>query len=245
MKSIGRFFLLLFLLLGGISASQAQERDTHAFRLWYDLYFMHTLNSNFRYIVQTNFKHETSSDLKQVGVRAAFIYTMHEDLYLQAGLTMFITNEDDNNLYEIRPWQGVNVFFPRIGQLYLNNFIRLEERFFVFDYDEEHSMSLRIRYGLSTYIPLNHKQIIEKTIYLWPHFEVFIPDYEKGLDLNMNRFRGSLGLGYRFDKHIRSEISYMYEKSKQDGYHYFSENSTTVRLTLRYLLNNGQKVRGL
>ena len=210
-------------------------------RLWYDFFFMHTLNTNFRYAVQTNFKHQTEGHWKQVMIRPALIYTMRDELYLQAGLSVLFTWNGDENIYEIRPWQGVNIFFPRIGQIFINNFIRLEERIFLFSNDYDHSASIRARYSVATQIPLNHYQIIDHTVYLWPQIEAFIPIYDQGFTPYVDQFRFSLGLGYRFNGHIRSEFAYMYEKSKVEETHNFSENSSTIRVILRYLLSNGQK----
>jgi len=193
MKSRGRVFLILIVLFGIITRSRTLDRDSAALRLWYDLFFMHTVNSDFRYIIHTNFKHLTDRDWRQSVLRAAFIYTMRDELFLQGGINTSFVNEEGIHIYEIRPWQGVNIFFPRIGQVYVNNFIRLEERFFVFENAEDRSTSIRGRYALTTYIPINHRQIIEKTMYLWPYVEAFIPLYDRGFNPDINRFRFSLG----------------------------------------------------
>lgn len=178
-------------------------------------------------------------------IRPVIIYTMRDELFLQGGLSFFISEKEGKKLYEIRPWQGVNLFFPRIGLIYLNNFFRLEERFFLFDHDEENSVSIRARYALTTIIPLNKKQVIDRTVYLWPYIEAFIPIYERGLNPNVERFRFSFGLGYRFNKHVRTEFVYMHEKSKVELDHSFIENQNTIRIILRYSLTNGTKSTGL
>lgn len=202
---------------------------------------MQTLNKNFRYAIQANFKHQAKDHWKQVMIRPAFIYTLRDELYFQGGVSVLFTWHDDSDIYEIRPWQGVNVFFPRVGQVYINNFVRLEERIFLFGEDYDRATHIRARYSLATNIPLNHHQIIEQTVYLWPQIEAFVPLYEQGFTPYVNQFRFSLGLGYRFKGHLRSELAYMYDKSKVEDFRTFSENSSTVRIVLRYILNNGQK----
>lgn len=206
---------------------------------------MNTLNSDFRYVIQTNFKHQTGGGWKQFMVKPTLIYTMNQEIYLQAGISFLITDDYDNKIYEVRPWQGINLFYPRIGQLYINNFVRVEERFFAFDYEDENSMGIRARYAIMTRVPLNHNKIIDHTFYLWPYIEAFIPIYEKGLNPDIERFRFSMGLGYRFNQHVRSELVYMYEKSKDEEYKSFTENNNTIRIILRYSLNNGGKSTGL
>lgn len=178
-------------------------------------------------------------------LRPAIIYTMRDELYFQGGISFFVSEAGGKKIYEIRPWQGMNLFFPRIGLIYLNNFLRLEERFFLFDNDEDNSVSIRARYALTTVIPLNKKQVTDHAIYLWPYLEAFIPVYERGFNPNVERFRLSLGLGYRFNKHIRSEFVYMHEESKVEFSDSFIENQNTMRIILRYSLTNGTKSTGL
>ena len=50
----------------------------------------------------------------------------------------------------------------------------------MFDHDEENSVGIRARYALTTVIPLNKKQVIDHTVYLWPYLEAFIPIYGRG-----------------------------------------------------------------
>ena len=223
----------------------AQDGTATTFRMWYDLFFIHTLNSNFKYVIHTNYKHQSDGSWRQLMIRPVIIYTMRDELFLQGGVSFFVSEEGGKNVYEIRPWQGVNLFFPRIGSIYLNNFLRLEERFFLFDHDEENSVSIRARYALTTVIPLNKKQVIDHTVYLWPYVEAFIPIYERGLNPNVERFRFSFGLGYRFNKHIKTEFVYMHEKLKVELDNSFIENQNTMRIILRYSLTNGTKPTGL
>ena len=88
-------------------------------------------------------------------VRPAIIYTPTDELFVQAGITFLYTVENGSKFYEIRPWQGVNIFFPRIRNVYINNFLRLEERFAFSAIDEENFSQLRGRYALMTFLPLN------------------------------------------------------------------------------------------
>lgn len=237
--------LSIILILGAGIPAKAQEKDSSDFRIWYDFFFTNTLNSNFRILVQTNFKHRIESDWRQLLVRPTIIYTMRDEIYFQGGLSFFYTWENKDKIYEIRPWQGVNLFWPRIGQIFLNNFVRLEERFFAFDFEDENSMSLRARYAITTQIPINHNKLIDHTLYLLPYFETFFPMYEKGLHPDIERFRFSLGLGYKFNTHFRTELVYMHEKAKADVFNSYTDNRNTARIILRYAIDNGMKTTGL
>jgi hypothetical protein len=76
---------------------------------------------------------------------------------------------------------------------------RFEQRFLGEDFQ------LRFRYFLSLNIPLNHKEIIDKTIYLSAYNEIFLNANENFFD--RNRLYG--GMGYRVSKALRFELGYM------------------------------------
>lgn len=76
---------------------------------------------------------------------------------------------------------------------------RFEQRFF------EDDLKLRLRYFLSVNIPLNRKQIGDKTLYLSGYNEIFLNSENTFFD--RNRLYG--GLGYRFSKFVRTEVGLM------------------------------------
>lgn len=76
---------------------------------------------------------------------------------------------------------------------------RFEQRFIGDDF------RLRFRYFLSINIALNHKEIIDKTLYLSAYNEIFINKDDNIFDRN----RIYAALGYRFSKNIRIELGYM------------------------------------
>jgi hypothetical protein len=64
---------------------------------------------------------------------------------------------------------------------------------------------MRFRYFLSLNIPLNKREITEKTIYLSAYNEIFINTEEEYFD--RNRLYG--GLGYVVNKNLKLELAYM------------------------------------
>lgn len=85
------------------------------------------------------------------------------------------------------------------GRLSLQHRYRFELRFF------EDDFRLRLRYFLSANIALNHKQMEDKTVYLSIYNEIFVNTANVIFD--RNRIYG--GLGYRFSKHVRTELGFM------------------------------------
>jgi hypothetical protein len=167
-------------------------------------------------------------------IRPTLVYTMNDLIYFQGGIQMLYTDEGALNVLEVRPWQGMNVFFPRIRNIYINHFFRLEERFFYENGGEHEASSLRGRYAILTTIPLNHASLSPRTFYLRPNIE-FIGDL---MGKNVERFiannRYSLGAGYQFNDHFRFETIYMMQRSRDTREEDFVTSDHVVRLVLRY-----------
>lgn len=85
------------------------------------------------------------------------------------------------------------------GRFALQHRYRFEQRFF------EDDFKLRLRYFIALNIALNKKQMMDKTLYLSTYNEIFVNTEQNFFD--RNRLYG--GLGYRFSKHIRTEIGFM------------------------------------
>ena len=236
-----RFILIFIIIFGIIPGGYSQETDTTETSIWTDFFLIYTINNNFRFLAHTNFKFETAKKgFRQIMIRPALIYTPRDELFVQAGLTFFYTVENGDEYYEIRPWQGINIFFPRINNVYINNFFRLEERFAYSAVDDENFTQLRGRYALMTFIPLNHKDMINNTLYLWPYAELFAVFAQSGVDSYLSRYRFSMGLGYRFTDHIRTELVYMYEKSRNESDVTYNRIDKVIRIVFRYSLFNSR-----
>jgi hypothetical protein len=234
-----RYFIifLLFAYLpemhGRIVCAQAREEADKM--IWTDFYLQYTLNNHFRFLFHTNYKHELNNRRRdQVMIRPTLVYTMNDLIYFQGGIQFLFTDEGEFNVLEIRPWQGMNIFFPRIRNIYFNHFLRIEERFFYQNNGEKEASSLRGRYAILTLIPLNHATLSPKTVYLLPYVE-FLGDL---LGRNVKRYiassRYSLGAGYQFNDHFRFETIYMMERSRDTGEENFVISDHVVRLVLRY-----------
>lgn len=85
------------------------------------------------------------------------------------------------------------------GRFFLQHRYRFEQRIFT------NSFKLRLRYFLGANIALNHKEMIDKTVYLSLYNEIFINTQQNFFDRN----RAYAGLGFMFSKHLRTELSVM------------------------------------
>ena len=81
----------------------------------------------------------------QPGVR----YQIYSNTFITAGVGSFYAfNEIIDDRWEIRPYQGLFIKWPRVKKVYLEHYFRLEERFDFNTTNWESKISLRFRYRL-------------------------------------------------------------------------------------------------
>lgn len=88
----------------------------------------------------------------------------------------------------------------KLGRVYLSHRYRFEQRFI-----QNQPFRLRFRYFLSANVPLNHKTMVDKTVYLSAYNEIFINTHQSFFD--RNRLYG--GVGFKLNKLIKFELGYM------------------------------------
>ncbi len=86
-----------------------------------------------------------------------------------------------------------------IGIVNVQHRYRFEQRFI------EEDFKLRFRYFLALNIPINNKELVDKTIYLSAYNEIFLNSKDNVFD--RNRLYG--GLGYKLNQTFRFELGYM------------------------------------
>ena len=145
------------------------------------------------------------SDLEQLLLRTGIGYNLTENnnnILLGYGYILsqnYIDDSDDKvNVNEHRIYQQF-ITRQKIGIAGVQHRYRFEQRFIEADF------RLRFRYFLSLNIPLNNKEIIDKTVYLSAYNEIFLNT--EGDIFDRDRLYG--GLGYRLSKTVRLEIGYM------------------------------------
>ena len=87
----------------------------------------------------------------------------------------------------------------RTGRVHLQHRYRFEQRWVESDF------RLRFRYFLSLNVPLNQKELLDRTIYLSAYNEIFLNS--EGTIFDRNRLYG--GIGYKLNRLVRFELGYM------------------------------------
>jgi hypothetical protein len=154
---------------------------------------------------------------------------------------------------EHRIWQQF-ITKQQIGRFYTQNRFRLEQRWieykkkdatgtYVRDNEtlspgtsEPFRFRQRARYRFMVQIPLNHKEMVDNTVFLQVSDEVFV---NFGGHVTKNIFdqnRAYIALGYRFNHHCNLQLGYMNQFiEKSDGVH--KEDNHTLQVAITYNLD--------
>ena len=149
--------------------------------------------------------YNVAGDLEQLLIRTGIGYNLTENNnniligygyilsqnYVDGSENKVSVNE--NRIYQ----QFINR--QKIGIVGLQHRYRFEQRFIEGDF------KMRFRYFLALNIPLNNKELIDKTVYISAYNEIFLNT--SGTIFDRDRLYG--GLGYRFSKTVKIEIGYM------------------------------------
>jgi hypothetical protein len=229
------FFLIVihFLVYPAGNLVEAQNKINN--QLWGDFYVIHTFNEHFRINPSLSYRRLAGDPgWNQIVFNPDFIFTWSDLIHIRGGVFLQYTEDHDKKLFEVRPWQGVMVFFPRIKGFFIQHYLRLEERF-IYKIDDSggYVYSTRMRYYLQAFIPINHHNIVDHTFYLWPGMEFFMELSGTSSERIVDRTRFNLGAGYRFSKNYRLELCYMLQDNRTNSNSKFTASDQMFRLVNR------------
>ena len=148
---MGRFGVVLFVMLAGVSQSLSAQDDNVGQQLWLDYNPRWVFPSNLELFGDVGFRTEFGDQswsrfIIRPGVRGPV-----GSFRLSGGVGGFFTkNEIVENRIEIRPFQGIEATWPSRRILGLNHHVRVEEQFEFVTGTEGKNFSVRLRYMLST-----------------------------------------------------------------------------------------------
>lgn len=194
---------LLTLLILTLQPSKAQDSD---FGNWW-IYF-----GNKQIDEKWNWHHEVQyrnynfvGDLEQLLLRTGIGYNLTENNNNLLLGYAFIHSENHTgiedekiNVNEHRIYQQF-ITRQRFGRINLQHRYRFEQRFI------EDDFKMRLRYFLALNLPLNQKEMLDKTAYISAYNEIFVNTESDFFDRN----RVFAGLGYKFNSNLRFEVGYM------------------------------------
>ena len=140
------------------------------------------------------------------------------------------------SLFEIRPWQGVNILWPRLKGFNFANYFRLEERITYLNSDNAWDFGLRGRYRLRVTTPLFGILEPKKVNYASASVELFA-NIAKISEYELTRGRFDIGLGRYVADKWRIELHYIYQGASAGRGLDFDADAHIFRLRFFYQIN--------
>jgi hypothetical protein len=194
--------LYLFLLLANFHFAFSQNSNTGN---WIQYFGNKKINEKWNWWHEVQYRNfNAAGDLEQLLIRTGIGYQTSKTDNVHIGYAYILSEpyisgtSDKQSIVENRLYQQ----FTNRSSLGRGTFmtrLRLEERFFAADFKTRFRAMNWINY------PLNHKSIVDKTIYLSTYYEIFING--KGPAFDRLRLYGALG--YFVNKKIKIELGYL------------------------------------
>lgn len=242
MKIFGLNFFTLLVVVFLISSFDglAQEELNYEKQLWAGAYFNWELDEYWSYNQDFGYQHSYETPtFTRFSLRSQINRELKGSLSLHGGMNFFYKiNEIDNNAIEIRPWVGTKLRWPYFGRFNLAHYLRIEQRF-------EHTFgvnnwdnNIRVRYKISSNVPINHGDLIDKTLYgviAYEYFSVSFGDDVRFTTAATHRF--DLGFGYRHNPKSRYEVLVLAFNSRDEDTEQYSFSNFILFLKYKRYIN--------
>jgi hypothetical protein len=194
---------MAFLIISIHTLSSAQKTDVGN---WFIYFGNQAISKKVNWHNEVQYRnYNFAGDLQQLLLRTGVGYNLspaNNNVLIGYGYILserYINNSDEKaESKEHRLFQQF-ITKQNIGRFYTQHRYRIEERFL------EDETQYRFRYFLGLNIPINHKTMKEKTVYLSAYNEIFINGQAPAFD--RNRLYGALG--YQINKDFKFELGYM------------------------------------
>lgn len=204
-------------LLLWANISLAQETGEENLGTWLFLNVKSQLTEKFstNLVLQKRFYEFLENEQNTIGL--FFInYSINQKMVVSSGYGYleskpFVKPDNFLTTYENRIYEQFS-YKERISRLTINQRFRLEQRWINRPSGTDFESRFRARLWLR--LPINHKSIAPKTIFLSSFDEIMFN--LQGDAFNQNRAFG--GLGYQFDKNFRFEAGYMKNSFKERNF---------------------------
>lgn len=215
-----------------INDLQAIETKTHL-RTYY--FLNHSISTKWKYIGALGYHYEPNNEnWNRLELRNAIEYRPNKTVKLFGGARCnYVRKFKKNYQFELRPYQGISVTWPKLERFDLVNRFMLEERF-THDFTGEDNLLTqgRFRYRLDTKIPINHQELDSKTLYLRPMFETYLSFGENIESAFISQNKYTVAPGYILSNKFTLEFRYEIIKGKSPVYHTTNKTTNLFRLQL-------------
>jgi hypothetical protein len=201
-------------------------------QLWLDYHNHVYLNLHWELQGELGYRTEVDpASKKTVYARPAMRWhPMWKPVELRFGVGAFYTfNRLASDVFEIRPWGGAVLKWPRIGRLTVVSQVRVEDRLQWATEDWTLEDVWRIRYMLSTKVPLSRDQG-ERYFFVPVSAEGFSDAGSRPVGQLTEKFRIDAGVGLVFGWEWVAELHFIVQESRSGGTGAFDSTDLIVRV---------------
>lgn len=229
---MSKFLLVILLLVQALQASSQyaetpiEKEVSHSTGLWLGTYTKYKLSKRMFYYGEYHYRrrNEFVKDMAQVYLRFGTTYLVTKKFEVTTGIVTPIywapnQNADniDKTVMQFRFWEQF-LFVQPIGRVKIYHQFRFEQRW-KRDYEigSPFELTHRFRYKLTTYVPLNHDHLVNKTLFFSFYEEIFIQAGKSVIYDHFEDNRLFLGLGYIINENFQLQAGYMWTFRHKGG----------------------------
>lgn len=230
----------MFLVSASVSPQETETSDTQA---WIQYEVQHGFSEKWRGSWDLGYRElisteEILGDWSRLHSRGIFTYIHSRRVAFEAAIAGYYTFSDNvTDVFELRTWQGVFVFWPTIKlarrALDVQHRFRLEQRWVDLRDLGETDFGFRFRYRVATFIPLNRPTIEPKTWYVPLMGEAFGDPGDDSPSFFAERLRLTAGVGYVLSGNWTLEFRYVAQKSRDTVLDRFTTTDHIFDLRIR------------
>ena len=210
--------ILLFLLTLSVplnaQSNQTDEKQLNN-QIWFDFHPHFYINEKLEYYGDSGYRTFLNDDIwHRIYVRPSLRFHINKLWEFHAGVGLFYYfNKFKVNRFEVTPWQGIRLNWPRFESLKISNIIKLEERISFLTDNWSSSFNFRLRYKFSGRLEI-FKTNSESFLFIPFYVEVFVPVFDDIKEFFRNRGRAGVGLGYNASKDWQFEFLFNWQTSR-------------------------------
>jgi hypothetical protein len=191
------------------------QEDIIDHQVWIDFIPHFEINDQWEFYGDGSFRTSTSgSKFNRLMLRPSVRYHWTYELDLIGGLGFTLTwEQDDYNTFELRPYQGIRLNWPKIWRMNFKFRGLVEERL-IWNNNEQFDPNLRLRLRVKTNFPINKPSMGYKVVYIPMSYEVFGNVGPEVVERFRNQSRAEIGLGYVFSEKWNGEFKVAFQRSR-------------------------------
>ena len=225
------------ILLLTLSNAIAQEDDTD-FQTWLDYKAFYQVSERIQFDGDLGIRGVISGEeWTQLFLRPSFVQRNRNWLQLHGGLGLWYTFEQNtSNAFELRPWQGIKILWPKPVSFTFHHFFRLEERM---ELTPAWAFTIRFRYRIGVKTPnLVFRKLPNNPFFVFIGMEFFMNLNEAIEERYVNRNRFTLRLGNHVAKTWRVEVEFIRQGSRRGTEEGFKTSEYMLRLRIKHDLKS-------